>query len=247
MLGNTKFGLAAALLALGFHGMSMAGPIYDAAADFSFSNNPNGVWRYGYETTLGGALNTYTAKTTHLTGSTPDVQFWMFNAQNTTTPSVGFNPTAGDVTYASTTVRSGHVTAHPGPANELSVIRFVAPSTGSYQLTSSFNMRSFGGTHSTDVHVLLDNNTLSQLFNSTVNAFNESKSYNALLLLTAGDFIDFVVGANGSFLGDTTQLDARFEFSPNQVPEPGGLLLTALAIGLLSLNRRPACRSLPKR
>ena len=42
-------------------------------------------------------------------------------------------------------------------------------------------------------------------------------------------------------------LDVFPEFSPNQVPEPGGLLLTGLAIGLLGLRRRPPYRSLPKR
>ena len=29
-----------------------AGIAYDAAADFSLTSNPNGVWSYGYSTTL---------------------------------------------------------------------------------------------------------------------------------------------------------------------------------------------------
>ena len=28
---------------------------YDVSNDFSTSSNPNGVWSYGYETTLGGS------------------------------------------------------------------------------------------------------------------------------------------------------------------------------------------------
>jgi len=34
--------------------------IYDIAADFSTNSNPNGVWSYGYATTLGGTLILYT-------------------------------------------------------------------------------------------------------------------------------------------------------------------------------------------
>lgn len=34
--------------------------IYDAAADFSPTSNPNGVWSYGWSATLGGAFQLYT-------------------------------------------------------------------------------------------------------------------------------------------------------------------------------------------
>ena len=32
---------------------------FDAFTDFSTASNPNGVWTYGFETTLGGALTLY--------------------------------------------------------------------------------------------------------------------------------------------------------------------------------------------
>jgi hypothetical protein len=132
-------------------------PVYDVAADFSFASNPNGAWQYGSEATLGSSLSLYTSKSTHLTGATPDIESWRTPAD--IDPNVSYNPTAGNVTYASTTFLPGHVTLHPGPANQYSVIRFTAPTAGQYSLTGDFNMRSFGGTHSTDVHILLDNDT----------------------------------------------------------------------------------------
>jgi hypothetical protein len=39
-------------------------PTYDAVKDFSIQSNPNGVWSYGWESTLGSMLNLYTVTDT---------------------------------------------------------------------------------------------------------------------------------------------------------------------------------------
>jgi hypothetical protein len=212
-----------------------AGPVYDAAADFSFTSNPNGVWSYGYETTLGGAFNAYS-----LTTVVNTIDFWHLNGPNQT-PNVGYNPNPGSVTFASTTFLPGQVTAHPGSNHELSVIRFTAPNSGFYQLTSDFNMRSWGGTTSTDVHVLLNN---AGLFNSTVTGFGSVAAFNVpFLSLNAGDRVDFVVGDNGNYLGDTTQLRARLEAvqAPTGMPAPEPLALLGFGLlGLMALRARGA-------
>ena len=39
-------------------------PDYDAVKDFSIQSNPNGVWSYGWESTLGSTLNLYTVTDT---------------------------------------------------------------------------------------------------------------------------------------------------------------------------------------
>ena len=35
--------------------------VYSAAADFSLASNPNGVWSYGYEISLGSSFQLYDA------------------------------------------------------------------------------------------------------------------------------------------------------------------------------------------
>ena len=41
-----------------------AGIVYDAAADFSPTNNPNGVWSYGWSSSLGSTFNLDVSSTT---------------------------------------------------------------------------------------------------------------------------------------------------------------------------------------
>lgn len=79
-------------------------------------------------------------------------------------------------------------------------------------------------------------NNVSQ-FDSIVTGFNSQESFSGVLSLAAGDKLDFVVGENGSFFGDTTELRATLE----PVPPPAAVwfLATALA-GLGKVRRRVA-------
>jgi hypothetical protein len=49
--------------------------VFDVSADFSLASNPNGVWTYGSETTLGGPLTLYT-----ISGTSSGLQVWSNNA-----------------------------------------------------------------------------------------------------------------------------------------------------------------------
>ena len=240
MFKKVKMVLALWALLLGQQGSALALVVYDVASDFSFVSNPNGPWSYGYETVLGGSFATYGAQST-ING----MQTWSVNPFDL--PSVSFNPTASDITFAATTLLAGHVNLHPGANNEVSVIRFTAPVAGTYSLSGDFNMRSFSpfGTNSTDVHVVLGNNIAAQLFGNgvTVSGFGDSSAFSTTLVLNASDFVDFAVGPNGtvpfqSYLGDTTQLNARFELNPNTVPEPNTFFLAAMGIGFLVLRQQ---------
>ena len=238
MLKMIKLLFALLGLLLGQQGSVFALPVYDVASDFSFVSNPNGPWSYGYETVLGGSFTAYGAQST-ING----MQTWSIIPFDL--PSVNFNPTASDITFASTTLLAGQVNLHPGANNEVSVIRFTAPVAGTYSLSGDFNMRSFGGTNSTDVHVILGNNIAAQLFGNgvTVSGFGDDSAFSTTLVLNASDFVDFAVGPNGtvpfqSYLGDTTQLNARFELNPNTVPEPNTFFLAAMGIGFLVLRQQ---------
>src|SRR5215471_2590753 len=68
---------------------------YDPAADFAAgwasNSNPNGVWSYGYSSSLGGPVTLYTARVPG--NDSPNQQMWIAPAVNCciASPSVGFN------------------------------------------------------------------------------------------------------------------------------------------------------------
>ena len=78
-------------------------------------------------------------------------------------------------------------------------------------LDSLFTMRSFGGTFTTDVHILL--NDVSR-FDATVSGFEVQASFNDILFLALDDRLDFAVGANGSLFGDMTEFQATLDPAP---------------------------------
>ncbi len=223
---QSRFFITSLLLALALVSGAQALTIYDAGSDFSSVDNPNGTWSYGYQTSLGGTLNLYSDL-----ADVGGLLIWRFNIGNTNTPGVAFNPSGTDITFASTTWRPAQTSLHPGPNGEFSVLRFTAPETKDYILTSLFNMRSFGGTSSTDVHVLLND---VELFNSIVTGFNAQTEFNDRFTLTQGDRLDFVVGDNGSFFGDTTEVQATL----SAVPLPAGVWFFGSALAGLGLFRR---------
>jgi len=225
---------AATFLTLGALTSVHAAPPYDAAADFSSVINPAGeddAWTYGYE--VGGVFTKYTlagAIDNPLGGV--DLPAWGKDASFT--PGVFVNPSETDLTFVATTFRAHQLNLHPGPFGEYSVVRFTAPAFGQYDLTSSFNMRSGGGSAFTSVHVRFNGNNL---FDSAVLGFNAQQDYNNTLLMMAGEYLDFIVGPNGNYGGDTTELRALLVPVPE--PENLALMLAGLAvIGAVTFRRR---------
>jgi hypothetical protein len=122
----------------------------------------------------------------------------------------------------STIYQPGQLGLHPGESNVDSIVRWTAPSSGTFGINVTFSGLDLNGA-STDVHVLLDGISI---FNSVVSP--NPASFATSGSLTAGDRIDFVVGNGGNGItDDTTGLSATI------VPEPGTLALVAM--GLASL------------
>jgi hypothetical protein len=231
------------LLLLGVGPRASAGIVYSAAGDFSTASNPNGVWSYGTTgTTLTGTLTLYTATKSGIGG----IANW-FGWEGTQPifgdnfPLVGENVGATTGTSADVVLLPGELAEHPAHDGSYAVVRFAAPISGVFSLNAVFEGQEFQGTGpatSTDVHVLLNGVAI---FNGAVNDFGPSsdQSFVTTLALNAADRVDFSVGdgSEGSFLGDTTGLDARLSL----VPEPSGfvLFLSALCLsGLSALRRR---------
>src|SRR5690349_8977740 len=136
----SSLGLSVGIVALGFLLLCVQGNLaeatdlvtadYDAVQDFSISSNPNGVWSYGWTATLGSALNLYT-----VTDSTtfPGLSAWLETGNSMYAPPlVGHNDTSGQLCYLSFCVPPTYLQVHPGPNNEITVVRWTAPVSGNF-------------------------------------------------------------------------------------------------------------------
>ena len=199
---------------------------YDASADFSTSNDPNGVWSYGWSTTLGSAFTLDTSNTTAAYGLT-GLGGWFSGQSAEGVPDVLRNNTASPILLANfTNFQPGQLTLNMFQST-YSVLRWTAPSTGQFNIAATFSaVSTIGGT--TDVHV--QTNGVS-IFDSAVNGFPSPTSYTGTVSLVSGDHIDFAVGfgSNGNDHEDTTALAATIV----AVPEPGTLALVSAALGCL--------------
>jgi PEP-CTERM motif len=216
---------------------------YDPVVDFSFvsNSNVNGVWSYGQSTTLGGAFSLLTTPVND--SLNPLLEDW----QGTVTgfsgnyPVIQHNPTGISQAYGGTaTSEPDELLFHPGPGGEYSVLRFVVPATGSYNLAGAFTGRDIGPS-TTDVSVLLNMGVGTPLFAGDTNIVGGNvASFNVTQSFTAGDTIDFAVGyGNGSYVNDSTGLKLSV-ISAATAPEPTTLALIGLGSGIGMLVR---CRN----
>jgi len=220
--------------------VSASAVTFNAANDFSATNNPNGTWSYGYETTLGGAFNLYPNSGQRV----PGLDIWINNAIAISgDPVVFHNGTSSPITFGSVTVQPGQLGFHPGPNGQYSIVRWTAPSTDSYSLATVFSGLDFVGPTSTDVHVLKNGTSL---FNGEVTGFGSSSDVNFSDTFTVaiGDTIDFAVGygTNGNYYYDSTGLDAVITSTNTpDVPEPstiaGAVLGLVAFVGALGTCR----------
>jgi hypothetical protein len=199
---------------------SAAQVVYDPAADFSASNNPNGVWSYGWTQTLASAFN---MDTNFQNGS--GLIFWVgpfpFGG-NEFMPYVAHNGTASTINYqGGLQYLPGQLGLHPGPGGEYAVIRFTAPLTTTISVAGAYAVIPSQSAATTDVHILHNNVSV---FSGALGPAS-SAPFSLQRSVLAGDTIDFAVGFGGNgFFGDSTRLSAAI----TSVPEPGAMTLTGL-------------------
>ena len=106
-------------------------PDYDAVQDFSIISNPNGVWSYGWQSSLGSPLNLYTVTdTTTVSG----MSAWLKSGTLLTPPVVAHNDTSNVICFLTVCVPPTCLLLHPGPNNEVTVVRWTAPSSGAFRV-----------------------------------------------------------------------------------------------------------------
>jgi len=195
---------------------------YDAATQFSFTQNPNGVWSYGWEASTGAALTLYATPATDGNG----IEWW--NGADIV-PSVWYNPNTQSVSEYTWTLPAGKIAFHPGSQGQNSVVRWTAPAGGSVVISGDFIGYDYQYPTTTDVHVLYDASV--SLFDGNIASYNVPLNFSVTRAVNPGDTIDFNVGYGGddSYLGDTTGLDVSITYAA--IPVLNGLSPTSANAG----------------
>ncbi|MGD0972350.1 MAG: PEP-CTERM sorting domain-containing protein [Desulfobaccales bacterium] len=207
---------------------------WNAAAGFSTSINPNGVWTYGSSNSPGVGIIDYESYFI----LTPTVlEFWNNVATEVDyDPSVFKNPAVTPTSFSTLTLPAGALAFHPGQSiatGLYSNIMWTAPAAGNYVINATFTGYDTKGTQ-TYVYVLVNGITE---YSSEVNGYLASVSYSPTVFsLASGGTVDFAVGATDrGFNNDTTGIAATISSVP--VP-PTVLLLGSGLLGLVGLKRK---------
>jgi len=203
--------------------LTSAQTIFDLSADFSLKNNPNKVWQYGYSATNSLAPDQFQLDK-YSDGASP-IGFWHPAASSGPGPGyypyIAYNTTKQSQAWPSPNgwvVRGGEVAMEASISGQYSLIRFVAPVTGTYEISAQF-----AGVHvwsTTDVHVLHNGTSL---FDADIDGYggdpefrkvqgaSPTAAYSGQIEMKANDTVTFAVGygKNKTNSGDTTGLFAR--------------------------------------
>lgn len=182
---------------------------WEIAGQFNPASNPFEVWSYGYKEAanctgpfvrFNNAVNrTFGSHTmrgwrrgtnAHSNNDLPEV---MQTTPTTLMTPLQFSPMG--------------LSMHPGPQGQCAVVRFTAPANGTYRLMGRFwgQNDSAGGTNSTTM-VVSSAGGFSDTGNVVGVGSPRANPFGGTVNLSIGDTIDFMVGANGSFISDSTGL-----------------------------------------
>jgi uncharacterized repeat protein (TIGR02543 family) len=199
--------------------------VYDLSKSFSTNSNPNGVWRYGYKTTIAGTFSLVSTPGVGGTDNGVTLQAWYngstypafyYNGSSATGIVHNFHGAAGYF-QPGTLVYSAGQDGHP---ENYGSARFTAPSNGVYRVeTRVQSLYEDSTSGDTDYHVVVNG---SEAYGTFV-AANSSAGYtNSGLTLAAGDVVDFLVGrgADGTLYDSQLKVQATLTLTTNAPPPP---------------------------
>jgi hypothetical protein len=213
----------AAIIVIIFGQLAPVPTTFDLSADFSFHDNPNKVWQYGYSATNSLAPGQF--RFDQYADAAATVGFWHPAKSPGPGPDwypyIAYNSTRKSQFGSSNgwAVRPGEVAMEASNSGQYSLVRFVAPVAGTYKVSAQFAGIHFG-LSTTDVHVLHNGTSL---FDADIDGYggdpafhkvqgaNPTASYSGQVELKAHDTLTFAVGygKNKTNYGDTTGLFAR--------------------------------------
>jgi hypothetical protein len=121
------------------------------------------------------------------------------------------------------------------------VAQFIAPATGVYDISATFQTDQIRGSEESDgttgyVYVGGTNEFTQELLDPGASQFGTAATFDENFTLSVGEKVDFVVG-NGAF---TTRVDATL----TELPEPSTWALLMGGLGLLAFWRKRTRRAL---
>lgn len=203
-MNSTTKALAALFGLVCTHLVCHAQVTYDAASQFSPTNNPAAVWSYGYS----GSIGNFIKLPTNMVASS-QLSGWAKSAFPDWAPAVCKNMTGQKLSESGNVYQIGQLAFHPGntAADRYGIVRFTAPTNGLYTLTAQCS-GCYGAGTSSDVHVWVNG---ASFFDAVVVGFGSEVSFTSPFAITLrlGDTVDFVVGNGGNgYFGDWTALAA---------------------------------------
>ena len=215
----------------------LAAQDFDAARDFSLTDNPVGTWSYGWRAS---AASPFIASTLVTPTLDPALFVWQGKPQNTFygVPHVMFNVSTQVAMIDSTTYRPRKITLVPGPAGELAIVRWTAPAAGVIGLQAEFSGRNSAVT--SHAYVLHGDATLLQ---APVTGFESAGGATLAtnLVVGLGEVLDFGLdyGANLNWTFDTTEVEVRITYqgtptAPVSFDPPAGRFTNSVSVRLAS-------------
>jgi len=203
------------LLALAWNsGLSASdGTVFDLSRDFSIASNPNGVWSYGWKSTLDGLFSLLDSSTMSTSDNDVPVEVWQLAPGQI--PGFMYNATTNTAlaNAGQSIMPPGSLLFGPGfdgwPQN-FGVARFTVPPKGNGLYLLKSRVRPFlDGDRSgdTDFHITLNGTEVFGRFLGPT----EGTGYTNTLALRDGDSLDFMVGrgADGRAYGSGLIIEAE--------------------------------------
>jgi len=195
--------LFAACLFLCIVPLAACAQVWDLAADYSGTQNPNQTWSYGWRIAPNQPNLPLILYTDH-NYPCPEFVPWLYDI-NTGCPCVVENPYDYPLPCADWVLPPHKVNFHPGPAQQC-VVRWTAPTRMEVDLEAHFVSIDYG---SKIVHIYLNG---TELFTAPL-ANSDRADFSAALSVGAGDVVDCAIDPV-SFYYDSTQIDATFTEVP---------------------------------
>jgi hypothetical protein len=196
---------------------------YDAFADFSVAANPNGVWAYGYSSTLSNLGLNFTPMNTG-TNCNTGLECWQLNGG---LPQIIKNGSGAPFSDGgSVLIPANELHLHPGSGGIYSILRWTAPTTGAYDIQGAFTVQDLSANSVTlDIVGLGYSDTFVSQPWGTQKPFSYTNT-----AITAGTSLYFAVGDAGNYTFDSTGLKLTITDAASGVPEPGSLSTAALGV-----------------
>lgn len=170
---------------------------YEAARDFSLTtNDASQPWQYGYAAADGTGFTSYTdlqyLVSDRDAGTPLPGWFPYVNGQQFDSLGIVENPTDHTVHYNQSTAQpAGDLAMFPGESGRKSVLRWKAPTSGTFNVQGKFERIDSGDA---DVAIVVNGGTAAPLLPAQITPSGSAIQFNFSAAYAAGDTVDFIVG-----------------------------------------------------